>query len=148
MSDRDRLLASVTLDEGDILYLYDDANDKRIVPGYTLIGHPTIGRGRCLDTEGITESESLYLCNNDLDDRLRALPSVIDFWSALNDPRQNALAEMSFQLGVRGLLGFHLMLGAMRTANWPAAQHECVNSTIPALRAKRLGLMILTGQWP
>lgn len=148
MSDRDRLFAAVTLAEEDILYLYDDANDKRIVPGYTLVGHPTIGRGRCLDTEGIRESESVYLCNNDLDDRMRVLPTVIDFWARLNDPRQNALLEMSFQLGVRGLLGFHLMLGAMRDSQWLVAQAEVSNSTIPAARAKRLGLMIFTGEWP
>jgi lysozyme len=146
--DRDRLLASVTTDEEDKLRLYDDANDHLIVPGYTLIGHPTIGRGRALDTNGISEAESVYLCNNDIDDRVRALPGVVDFWSVLNDVRQNALLEMSFELGVRGLLGFHQMLAAMRIQDWATAQAQCIASTIPKGRATMLGQMLLSGEWP
>jgi hypothetical protein len=35
-------LAALKNDEGLRLVVYDDANDNLVVPGYTLVGHPTM----------------------------------------------------------------------------------------------------------
>jgi lysozyme len=146
--DRDRLLASITDDEGDVLHVYDDWNGQKVVPGYTLIGHPTVGRGRALDTNGISEGESVYLCSNDIDDRIRALPLLLDFWSTLSDVRQNALLEMSFQMGVRGLVsGYPHMITFLRAGDFAAAAKECTITKAPT-RAAKLAAMIETDQWP
>lgn len=146
--DRDRLFAQLTTAEGDVLRVYDDATGKPIVPGSTVIGHPTIGRGRALDTHGISEAESAMLCGNDITDRQQALPTVIDFWPQLSEVRQNAFAELSFEAGINGLLGFHQALAAGRIGDWKTCSAQVMASTLPPARARRLANMILTNAWP
>ena len=52
-------------DEGERLFVYDDATGRPVGKGSTLIGNPTIGVGRCLSTRGITRAESRALLGND-----------------------------------------------------------------------------------
>jgi lysozyme len=53
-------------EEGLRLAVYDDATGKPLLPGMKVVGHPTIGIGRCLDRKGITEAEARALLENDL----------------------------------------------------------------------------------
>lgn len=67
MSDLQKvLIPMLRAEEGLRLTVYDDATGKPIKPGTLVKGHPTIGIGRALDVNGITEAEAEYLKANDV----------------------------------------------------------------------------------
>lgn len=74
-----------------------------------------------------------------------------DFWAFLNAPRQNALAEMAYQLGVRSEESFHQMITAVRAADWAQAKIAGMDSLwakqTPS-RANTLLTQLETGEWP
>lgn len=114
--------------EGLRLTVYDDATDQPIVPGSHVIGHPTIGYGRALDVAGITASEAQMLYAHDLAAIAAQLDKQLPWWRQLNDVRQAALTEMAYQLGVAGLLGFRLMLRALKDGRYAAAEAQALAS--------------------
>jgi lysozyme len=72
-------------------------------------------------------------------------------WATLNDPRRAALTDMAFNLGQSRLAKFLLLLAAVRTANWGAAQVEAINSEWAKQVGQRAVIdarMLLTGEWP
>jgi lysozyme len=105
----DQLTQDLIRDEGTRLIAYDDATGLSIRPGVILKGHPTIGHGRSLDTNGITEEEALYLLTNDIN-RITAILSKYPWFVSLDYTRQNAILNMAFNLGVTGLLEFQNMI--------------------------------------
>jgi lysozyme len=73
----------------------------------------------------------------------------LPWWRDLNGARQDALANLAFNLGVEGLVGFAHMLAALRSGDYAlAAQHllasEPWRSQVGA-RAERLARQIETG---
>lgn len=114
--------------EGLRLRVYDDATGQPIVPGSHVIGHPTIGYGRALDTHGISADEAEALYQNDLNSIAAQLDMQLPWWRQLNDVRQGALTEMAYQMGVTGLLGFRLMLQALKDGRYAAAEAHALNS--------------------
>lgn len=48
----------------------------------------TIGLGRNLEDNGITEEEAYYLATNDLDSLMDELDRKIPWWDDLNEPRK------------------------------------------------------------
>ena len=64
----EKLIDLISLHEGVKYRVYDDANGKEIKAGDTLVGHPTIGVGRNIasDGPGITKDEIDYLLSNDI----------------------------------------------------------------------------------
>jgi lysozyme len=148
MIDFDLLAQELTSDEKTVLVVYDDKTGLPIKPGTLVIGHPTIGTGRCLDTNGISAEEDRMLLKNDMWSRADELYRKLPWLEALDDVRQRVLVNMSFQMGVDGLLGFHDTLAAVQSGAYAkAAQHmlasQWANQT-PA-RAKRLAERIRTG---
>ncbi len=134
-------------------------------PYYDTEGKLSIGIGRCIDTnpfteaelkavgdwkKGITRNAALMLLRNDVARCQKELPQQIEFYDKLDLERKYALLDMSFQLGIKGLLGFKKMLGAMKYGNWGQAAKECLNSKyarqVPA-RAKRIARLIKEGIW-
>ena len=91
------------------------------------VGVRTIGFGTAIG-QGITRREAKYLLHERLTitrDRLnRNLPWLSDA------PRgqQSAIMGMGYQLGVRGLLGFRIMLAALEVGDCPAAQAAALDS--------------------
>src|ERR1700679_1119521 len=99
--DLNKLTASIQVHEGLELKVYDDANGKPIVSGYTVIGNPTIGWGRCLSTKGITNAEATYLLGNDIADVI--LQAEAQTWWAVvknDDVRARAFVEILFNIGL------------------------------------------------
>jgi lysozyme len=149
----DNLLASelaleLTGDEDLRLVVYDDANGMPLKPGMILRGHPTIGVGRALDVRGITKDEARYLLANDIAEITLQLSQRLSWFSALSMPRQAALANMAFNLGVGGLLEFHNALLAMSTGDFAKASDELLNSKWASqvgARARRIAQQIKTG---
>jgi lysozyme len=89
-----------------------------------------IGYGRNLTFTGISRSEAEYLLENDIADRMATLPRAWPPFTSCPAPVQRLLIEMSFQLGVPGLLLFKTFLHALAVPDYPAAAQ--------ALRASQL----------
>ena len=146
----ERLQEQLIRDEGVKLFVYDDANDNPVVPGYTLVGHPTIGIGRALDTRGITMAEALYLNNDDIKDVQNGLLDSLPWLANLDVVRFAALENMAFNLGVNGLLEFTETLAAIKQGNYDLAAEDMLKSEWAQQvgdRANRLAQQIKTGVW-
>ena len=100
----------------------------RLTPYKDTVGKWTIGIGRNLEDKGITEQEALFMLNNDVDYFYKKLVGELPWISNLDDARQNVLVNMSFNLGVKGLLGFKNMLSCVANMNFSGAAKEMLNS--------------------
>lgn len=114
---RDLMRTELAGDEGDKLKVYDDATGKPLVKGMTLKGNPTIGRGRNLAGNGITEAESLYLCDNDIDCAYADLDAALPWFAALTDSRKVALMSLYFNMDLHSVGKF--------LAGWPNLLQQC-----------------------
>lgn len=131
-------ISRLQADEGLRLHPYKDTSGKL-----------TIGRGRCLDTHGITEAEADALFANDVTSAEAAL-SGVSWFVALDPVRRDAVINMAFNLGIAGLLEFHHMAAALAAGNFEQAAKECLDSQaarqLPA-RYGRLAAALRTGAW-
>ena len=108
--------------------VYDDATGQPIVPGYTCVGHPTVGYGRALDVCPLSEDESAYLFESQHIAAWNACRRVVPGWDSLTDHRQAVLVAMAYQLGETGLSRFRRMLAAIAEQDWVAAEVEMLDS--------------------
>lgn len=129
-------------EEGKRLKVYDDKTGKPIVPGYTVIGHPTIGVGRALDTKGITDEEAEYLLANDMKDVEAELDRNLPWWRSRPDPVRRSLGDMCFELGITGLLGFKKMLSCIQAGDYAGARKAAWDSDWAREVPSRAGLVI------
>jgi lysozyme len=95
-------------------------------------GRLTIGYGFLIDPDvpgaGLTKAEGEMILNSRLQERIARLENELDFFNELNDVRQRALINMSYQLGVAGLLNFTKMIAAIREGDWDKAHAEALDS--------------------
>lgn len=63
-----------------------------------------------------------------LGDAQRDLTNRLPWWKALNDPRQDVLAMMVYQMGLGNLLEFKQALAAIQLQDWPIAAAEMLDS--------------------
>jgi lysozyme len=126
--DLDALDEDLRDDEGIRLRVYDDATGQPLHPGMVLKGHPTIGWGRCLDTNGISREEAQYLFRNDKISKTDALIHALPWIADLDTVRANVLANMAFEMGPDGLLGFHDTLSAIKRGDYETAAREMLDS--------------------
>lgn len=129
-------------------------------------GYLTIGVGRNLITnplsckelevvgknykDGISESAAFFLLKNDINRCERELAQNISWFNQLDDERQYALLDMCFNLGIKRLLGFKKMLGAIFIGDYRGAAKECLNSKYAkdvGKRAQRIAKLIERGVW-
>jgi lysozyme len=93
--------------EGLRTVVYDDATGKALKFRSTVIGHPTIGYGRNLQSRGLFADEIELLLTNDLRIAERiAEDFALEAWPALSDTRKAVLMSMAHQLGRVGLMAF------------------------------------------
>lgn len=148
---RDAMIAELKRDEGLRLTVYDDATGAALKPGKAIVGHPTIGIGRALDVRGITPDESMYLLGNDIDAFALGLSQAYTWFSGLDEVRQRAIVNMTFNLGFAGLSGFHDMLRYVQDMRFELAAKAMEDSAWyrqVGPRAVRLVAMMRTGQAP
>lgn len=128
-------------------------------------GYLTIGVGRNLETNpltveekkacgdwrhGITKNAAFYLLRNDIEKAKRECSKNIPFFYSLDSERQYALLDMCFNMGIKTLMKFQLMLTAMGVGNWEKASEECLRSRYAkqtGKRAKRIAETIRTGKF-
>jgi lysozyme len=143
MTLKENLTRQLTGDEGYRPKIYKDS-----------LGYFTIGIGRLVDPGksggGLRPSEIAFMLSNDIDDRLAALAAALPWMPTLSEPRQAVLLNMSFQLGVNGLLNFTNTLKTVQAGNFEAAAAGMLQSKWAAQtpeRAKRLSEQMRTDTW-
>lgn len=118
------------------------------------LGYWTIGVGRLVDARkpgaGLRPDEMLYLLNNDIADREKALTKALPWFLNLDDARRGVLLNMAFQLGTAGLLAFVTTLDLVKRGDYAGASVQMLNSKWAQQtpeRAKRLAQQMKTGVW-
>ena len=124
---------------------------ERLKPYRCTAGKLTIGVGRNLEDRGITAEESAYLLGNDIDDFYERLEYALPWITDLDPVRQRVLLDMSFNLGIAGLLSFKRTLAAIRGGQYERAAGMMLDSrwaTQVGERARRLSRMMHSGKVP
>ena len=121
MSDlNNELIVQLRRQEGEVLHAY-----------YDPLGYLTIGVGRLIDKRkggGITNVESAFLLNNDIERIRREVNDSLPWVPMLSPARQGVLYNMAFQLGVDGLLGFRNTLTMIEQGQYEKAALAMLNS--------------------
>lgn len=122
----------------------------KLHPYRDMYGNITIGVGRNLTADGITEDEAMILLEDDIE---KVTAQVNERWpwvSSLNEPRQAVLYNMAFNMGIGGLETFVHFLGYVKAGMWLKASQEMINSLWAkevGERAVSLAEQIKTGEW-
>ena len=91
-------------------------------------GHLTIGIGRNLIDRGISSTEAFYLLDDDVLYFSNKLCHFLPSFSKLSEPRQIALVDMCFNLGIQGFLNFKEMIAALEVHDYVRAADEMLSS--------------------
>jgi lysozyme len=114
------------------------------------VGKITIGIGRNLDDDGISEQEADFLLANDVKSATAALETNFPWTCGLDEVRKGALVNMAFNMGIRGLAEFHDFLNKMKAGDYRAAAGAMLDSLWARQvgpRATRLSIQIESGFW-
>lgn len=114
---RERLEKQLRADEG-----------ERLKPYRCTAGKLTIGVGRNLDDRGISKATAQQMLDEDIRNCLVDLAFFLPWYKQLNAPRQEALINMCFTMGIARLRGFNNMLAALQVGDWKRAHDETLNS--------------------
>jgi lysozyme len=136
------LIADLQRDEGFRERAYQDEGGVWTI-GY---GHTPAQPGECW-----IHGHALAQLEADASAAEEELDRELGWWRRLDEVRQDALANMAFNIGVRGLLGFHHMLEALAREDFAHASAQMLLSEWASQvgdRAQRLAHMIRTGSRP
>lgn len=103
--DWQRIIADIKSDEGWRAYAYQDH-----------LGYWTIGYGFLIDKRKggeLPRAVADFWLQHILDERIAALRAALDNWDDYPEGVKRALVNMSYQMGIAGLLGFQDMLQAI-----------------------------------
>jgi len=121
----------------------------RLKPYKDTVGKTTIGVGRNLDDNGISKTEAMQLLENDIQSATDDLNTSLPWTANLDWPRRAVLINMTFNLGIYGLMGFHDTLNAIQDGKWQSAHDHMLASKWARQvgpRAIELARIILTGE--
>lgn len=107
----------------------------RLKPYEDTTGHLTIGYGRNLDSNGISEEEAEYLFNNDVNRVDAELTQTFEWYNSLSVVRKAVIIDMTFNLGIRGLSRFKKTISYIESKEYEKASIEMLDS----LWAKQVG---------
>jgi lysozyme len=119
----------------------------RLKPYHCTADKLTIGWGRNLSDNGISEDEANAFLDRDIDSVCVRLEQE-DFWPSICAARQAVLIDMCFNLGWPRLSGFRKMLGHVRVGDYEAAAREMLDSKWAVQvggRATKLAKIMRTG---
>ena len=119
----------------------------KLFPYVDTVGKLTIGCGHNLTNKGLTTFQVLNILNDDINDVTQFLDWKLPWWRNLDDVRQRALADMTFDL-MGKILGFKKFLAALQSKDWEKASSELLDSEFAhqvGNRAIELSTMVRTG---
>ena len=135
-----RLRAMLERDEGRKNKMYLDS-----------VGAWTIGIGHNLRDRPISDHAVDVIFEDDIADTERELVAALPWVTDLDPVRYCVLMNMSYNLGVAGLLEFRQMLAAVQAKDWDKAADAMIDSKWAdqvGARATRLERLMLSGVWP
>jgi lysozyme len=143
MSLFDKLKAVLTYDEGKVHRPYDDATGKRV---YAPLGKVTIGIGRNLDANPLSDQAIDLLLAEDISEALRGASTVFgEEFGKYSEPRQVAIVSLIFQLGLSKFLDFKNTINAIKAQNWDNAATHLTQSRwfqqVPERARRVLGML-------
>ena len=100
----------------------------RLLPYIDTVGKTTIGVGRNLTDNGITEIEAHRMLEHDINNAHADLIEYFPWVKDLDSARLRALVNMSFNLGMPRLAMFKRMMGYLGEQMWAAAADEALDS--------------------
>ncbi len=101
----------------------------KLKPYKDTVGKLTIGVGRNLDDNGISEEEAIQMLENDIHSWvIPALLKILPEFNQYTVKRQNALISMMFNLGESRFKGFKQMISGLQTYNWQLASEQALAS--------------------
>ena len=121
----------------------------RLKPYLCTAGKTTIGVGRNLSDNGITEAEAMSMLDRDIAVTVSALRDEFLWFADLDRTRKDAVISLGFNMGVRKLGTFKKFIAAMVAKEYETAAAEILNSTYATQvgqRAVELAGMIRSGQ--
>ena len=133
------LLAQLKRDEGLRLTAYRDT-----------VGKLTIGYGRNLDDNGITQAEADLMLINDIASHEAQVHNFLPWTDSLDEVRRTVLVNMAFNMGIHSLLGFRNTLQAIHDGEFDRAADLMLESKWAEQvgpRAHRLANQIRMGAW-
>ncbi len=111
-------------------------------------GYVTIGYGRNLETNGISELEAELMLVRDIQESIKFLDQLFPWWKRLSEQRKNVIVDMHFNMGSTKLIEFHKMIDAIVNEDFWAASSEMLNSKWAkqvGARAMKLSAMMREG---
>jgi len=114
------------------------------------VGKLTIGVGRNLTDVGISKQEALDLLSADIARVQTDLARALVWTLKLDTVRRAVLLNMTFNMGIGGLLGFVRFLDRVRAGDYEQAAVEMLDSKWAGQvgdRAKRLAQQMQSGEW-
>ena len=123
---------------------------ERTKPYIDSVGKVSIGVGRNLDDVGVRPDEIQLMLKNDVADVIYDLDTRYPWWRKMTTARQNALANMCFNLGIVRLSGFKNMLALLALGKYDQAAAEALNSKWAGQvgdRAKRIAELFRKGTY-
>ncbi len=139
MTARERARRQVQQDEG-----------LRLKPYMDTTGHLTIGYGRNLTDNGISEYEALLLLDHDLNTAIDGLHDALPWVEDLDEARWAVLVNMTFNLGLPKLLKFQRTLKLVKAEDYTKAASAMLESLWAkqvGQRAVRLARQMASGTW-
>jgi len=88
----------------------------------------TIGIGRNLEANGISEEEAMHLLENDLNRVVANLDKVWHAWKVMPERARLVCIDMVFNLGITGFMKFKNTRKLMELGLWVEASEEILRS--------------------
>jgi lysozyme len=111
----------------------------RLMPYQDSLGLTTIGYGRCLEINGITQDEADMLFTNDMNIVADELRKIFTDFDSLRYSQQKCLMDMCFNLGSTRLRKFKKMITAIEAGDFNEAAVELLDSRYAIQLPRRAG---------
>ena len=121
----------------------------KLKPYVCTAGKTSIGVGRNLDDNGITEAEAMAMLDRDIAVTTDTLRDNFLWFADLDRTRKDAVISLGFNMGVKKLTTFKKFLAGMAAQDYEVAAAEILDSTYATQvgqRAVELAGMIRSGQ--
>ena len=122
---------------------------KRSLPYECSAGKITVGVGRNLEDNPLTEEEIMYLLRNDIA-RCEKELNRYSWFRMMDKPRQDACLDLLFNIGLTRFLQFRRMIKAFENRDYDLASKELLDSKYAlqvGARANELSEIIRTNKY-
>jgi lysozyme len=113
-------------------------------------GYLTIGVGRCIEINGITEHEAMYLLSNDIDNAIKDCEESFSWFKQLDEVRKDVIINMVFNLGLVNFSKFKKTIAYISRKEYDFAATEMLESEWSkqvGQRAVELSEMMRSGKY-